>query len=573
MSKWVSNIFASLLLAPASRAPASRAPPRAQAAPVVLDDGSDQDDQDATPDRAEDASSTSDSDSDSDSDELATDEELLALLNSHIPPADLTARILGLAAAQLRNHPAGATNFLPFWSDVMRHVPSNGADSTSEEVWVAREKILSALLARRQECHGSGGTVETAVHTTEDGVVMPALDPSVTRIKKEESVEPELQHHSSVSPSSDADDDDDSATPPHPDGPSAVQQTFLHHLGPSAEYKPRRLMGSYNADIEPGYDTELLPPCPSLEFERARAEVERPRGETEDFSLQMILPPSYIAAHGPAGLPLAAVFVPTADTISCGVVETPSPPNLALKLGPDDEMKEEQKPVTRHISATCVPQVEMSDALVALGARFSARACPPRHCPLELDVRDESALVSTERKPTNIDDVWRSDGLNRAGLGSSAHQNSRRRMLEAVGNAVKEAESTERLRPGTPFTLQVAYTPEVSTYGAGVLFVPDDPSVAPAGTEPSRMSLGDSRLSHVRVTPISREMQGDWEMLRNHKRKRVAEAGVGQSASKRICGLNGRDTIIRHSLLDMQADDTWVGHHRRLAPTVKMETV
>ncbi|KAJ7720018.1 hypothetical protein B0H16DRAFT_1700050 [Mycena metata] len=537
MSKWVSNIFASLLLAPASRAP-----PRAQAAPVLLDD--------------EDASSASDINSDS-GDQLATDEELLGLLNNHILPADLTARILALAAAQLRAHPAGATNFLPFWSDVMRHVPSNGAESTPQEVWAAREKILSALLARRQECHGSGGTAETAVYTTEDGAVIPALDPSAIRIKKEESVEPQFQHYSSASPSPDADQDDDSATPPpqpHP-GPSALQQTFLHHLSPSADYQPRRLMGSYNAEIEPGYDKELLPPYPSLEFERARAEVERPRAATEDFSLQMILPPSYTAVHGPAGLPLAVVFIPATDTISCGVVETPS----------DAEMEDEQKPITRHIPATCVPQAEMSDTLLALGARFSARACPPRHRPLELDVRDESALVSTERKPSNIDDIWRPNALSRAALGSSAHENSRRRMLAAVGDALKEVESTERLRPGTPFTLQVAYTPEVSTSGVGVLFVPDDPSVAPAGTERSRMPLSDSRLSHVRVTSIGREMEGDWEVLRNHKRKRVAEAAVDQSVSKRICGLKGRDTIIRHSLLDMQADDTWVGHHRRLA--------
>jgi hypothetical protein len=48
----------------------------------------------------------------------------------------------------------------------------------------------------------------------------------------------------------------------------------------------------------------------------------------------------------------------------------------------------------------------------------------------------------------------------------------------------------------------------------------------------------------------------------------MAEQGAneGESVLKRICGLEGRDTITRHTLLDMKADDTWVGTSRRFSP-------
>jgi hypothetical protein len=56
------------------------------------------------------------------------------------------------------------------------------------------------------------------------------------------------------------------------------------------------------------------------------------------------------------------------------------------------------------------------------------------------------------------------------------------------------------------------------------------------------------------------EVDGKWEILGRHKRRWVADDGAaeGQSTLKRICGMKGRDTITRHSLLDMEVDNTWL---------------
>jgi hypothetical protein len=283
---------------------------------------------------------------------------------------------------------------------------------------------------------------------------------------------------------------------------------------------------------------------------RLRAQLEQPRGEDEEFSLQMILPPVHQTTAGSHLLPLAAVFVPADANLDCAMLKTQEP-----------------GVIPKHILATRVPQDEMSASLAALGKDFDARACPPPCEPLTVDVRDETELHSTERNLDNIDDVFRAELHLLADYGGTAHNNSRRRMLDAVEDAVKEVDSTELLMAGTPFSLNAVVTPDVLSNQAGVIFIPDDPSISPRGTDLAGL-IHDSETSSLVIREYPRKNLGEFETMGRYKRKRMAEQGAneGESVLKRICGLEGRDTITRHTLLDMKADDTWVGSSRRFSP-------
>lgn len=332
---------------------------------------------------------------------------------------------------------------------------------------------------------------------------------------------------------------------------AAQRRAFLDQLAPSADYQPRQYIGAYKGDT--------LPPKLDPELERVRAEVEQPRSEEEAFSLQMIIPDFRSAKHwSHLTLPLAAFFVPADQDLPCGVVESPAPRAELLEA-------------TQHIAATLVPQEEMFASLTALNQRFDERRCQKCYDPVLVDVRDESELVSVERNPDNIDDNWVPNRTHFGWYGCPAHKVSNERMLGVVGDAVREVDSKERLRPGIPFYLNVVATPEVLSCEGVVIFVPDDPSIPARGTQTHPL-VHTSKPMHLSIKEYSREVRrewapewdpevdGKWEILGRHKRRWVADDGAaeGQSTLKRICGMKGRDTITRHSLLDMEVDNTWL---------------
>jgi hypothetical protein len=189
MSNWVSNLFTSLL-DPASlrRNTEERQTPE----PNIPgdNDGADDDDDD-TSDRfsvepsinvSESASAENtefpndEEDWDDDDDTpaplaLATahvptqvrfsDQYILALFRERLPSERLLIELLKLMSRQIRvSQNPSSDEFESLWLDVLSNVPPTGSFSTPEQVWVARDNILSALLARRQEVHGSGGTPE-----------------------------------------------------------------------------------------------------------------------------------------------------------------------------------------------------------------------------------------------------------------------------------------------------------------------------------------------------------------------------------------------------------------------------
>ncbi|KAJ7898675.1 hypothetical protein B0H14DRAFT_3124394 [Mycena olivaceomarginata] len=325
-------------------------------------------------------------------------------------------------------------------------------------------------------------------------------------------------------------DNSPSTEPPHPsnDGEEVPvvktesdsqalprERIFLDQLAPTAEYKPRQFAGAYEANT--------LPSKPQPRMTRLRAQLEQPRGEDEEFSLQMILPPAHQTTAGSHLLPLAAVFVPADANLDCAMLKT-----------------QESSVIPKHILATRVPQDEMSASLAALGKDFDARACPPHREPLTVDVRDEMELHSTERNPDNIDDVFRAELHLLADYGGTAHNNSRRRMLDAVEDAVKEVDSTELLMAGTPFSLNAVVTPDVLSNQAGVIFIPDDPSISPRGTDLAGL-IHDSETSSLVIREYPRKNLGEFETMGRYKRKRMAEQGAdeGESVLKRVCGLEG----------------------------------
>ncbi|KAJ7134115.1 hypothetical protein C8R46DRAFT_1362286 [Mycena filopes] len=518
-----------------------------------------------TPPSALDDTSNEDGDnaSDSDDSEVVGDNELLHILSEQIPHADLQRRIINLAAGMLRQQNYGG-ELSVFWRDVLRHVPADGPDATSEEIWLSRETILAALLARRQKKHGSGGTVATAVHTTAPGVVLPAITikaptppPAPAAAARAPSPSPPPEEH---------------AGRILPANASALKRAFLHHLAPSTTYRPRPLCGSYNVDPDAAvYDERekckpaLLPPVPAPEVAR-ELETHRPLRAGE-FALRMILPEAYHTTSLAARPPVAAIFVPKPDDIACGMVETPVAVKEEFRF-----FQPEVKPVvgTQHIRATLIPQADMSPALLALGARLAAYKKPwgaalPQACPVH--VASTSPLPSTPDRPLeSVDDIWKPSPLINAG----SRARTRERLHGAVLGAVSEVTHARLLRPGEKWRLKVAYAPEVESAGVSVLFVPDDRQVKAGRTDDVGIPLHDSQVSKINVRELERTIRDGYEVLGGHKRKRAEWAGEeegqgrGKKAKREGLGKGGREWVVQHSFFDMAEDDVWVGQYRRL---------
>ncbi|KAJ7134104.1 hypothetical protein C8R46DRAFT_1201639 [Mycena filopes] len=570
-----------------------------------------------TPPSAPDDTSNDDeaNSSDSDDSEVVADDELLALLREHMPHADVGRRIINLAAGMLRQRNWGG-ELSEFWRDVLRHVPADGIDATSEEVWLSREIILAALLARRQKEHGSGGTAATAVHTTGRGVVLPGIT------IKEPTPPPApaaAVRTPSPLPAPAAAARTPSPTPPPeehdgcilPGNASALKRSFLHHLAPSNTYNPRPLCGSYNVDWYDGArdagQPALLPPIPHPEAARA-LETHRPLGAGE-FAMRMILPEAYQKTSLAAHFPVAAIFVPKADDIACGMVETP------VIVKPEVKLEDDVKPVvgTQHIRATLIPQTDMSPALLSLGARIAAYKKPPgtlpKACPVH--VASSSPLPSTPEGPLeSLDNIWEPSPMYNAPSAARVHE----RLHRAVLGAVHEVKHARLLRPGEEWSMKVAYVPEVHSTGVSVLFVPDDRTVKAGRTDDVRtLMLHDSQVTKMGVREVERTLKDGYEVLGGHKRKRAGWGGeeeetrrkkskwvtkmgvrevertlkdgyevLGGHKRKRAgwggeeeetrrkkskwegLGKGGREWVVQHSLFDMAKDDVWVGQYRRL---------
>ncbi|KAJ7666898.1 hypothetical protein DFH06DRAFT_1184997 [Mycena polygramma] len=243
-----------------------------------------------------------------------------------------------------------------------------------------------------------------------------------------------------------------------------------------------------------------------------------------------------------------AIFVPADEDLPGGVVETPDPEFTSNEWSTRNAKR-------TLVVATSVPQEEITHHLTAF---FDRDRDPYR--PLEVEVREETVLHSTERTPENIDDIW--DPARHCGeeYGGSSHEASIKRTHRAVNEAVEEADSPTLLGAGTPFTLKVSSLSEAHPCGA-VLFVPDDPTIPALGTDKNAI-LHDARAVPLTIRKYKRELcvlPGQEEVLGRHKRKWESEgAEDDQRALKKICGVQGRDTITRHSLLDMEVDNIWV---------------
>ncbi|KAF8169271.1 hypothetical protein K438DRAFT_237348 [Mycena galopus ATCC 62051] len=434
MSKWVSKLFTNLLVDPSSLRPTVE-----QHTPEP-NDPSDNDDNDSSSDRssAKPSSSGSEVANDAGTPEPAagpaTDADLIAILRNHTPSERILLELLQLITRRVHSHGNVANaDFVSLWTDVLLHFPANGSYSTAAEISVARENILSALLIRRQQEHGSGGTPETAVYTTAAGVVMPCLDVChPVRIKREES-DPLPRHDTSVDFGADArlateDNRANSvASLPEP-APLPLQRHDAFVLG-RPDSPPRRHSPSPSPTASPG-----PPPCPLQRHDafvfgppdsppRRKSPSSSPTASPEppqfdndaddeevkpsvkiEYNEENLSPQHQDATAGAAAfhaqlepsaeykprstsLPLAAAFVPADEDLACAMVETPEPPNV----------------VPLHISATCLVQEEMPASLVVLGEGSDARASSPRDAPLAVEVRDEAALQSTERTPTHTD--------------------------------------------------------------------------------------------------------------------------------------------------------------------------
>ncbi|KAJ6516789.1 hypothetical protein C8R47DRAFT_1088339 [Mycena vitilis] len=320
---------------------------------------------------------------------------------------------------------------------------------------------------------------------------------------------------------------------------SAKRRALRLQLAPGRYYRPRPSIGAYENDSLPDpLDPELI---------RDRARLEQPRGRTE-FSLQMLtaeFDPRVVPGKNPPRI--LGIFVPADEALAGGVVETPDPEFTSNEWS---TMNAKRKLVV----ATSVPQEEITHHLTAF---FDRDRDPYR--PLEVEVREETVLHSTERTAENIDDIW--DPVRHYGedYGGPSHEASIERAHRAVTEAVEDADSPTLLGSGTPFTIKVSSLPEARPGGA-VLFVPDDPTIPALGTDKNTV------LDNARAVPLAirkyqrelRELPGQEEVLGRHKRKWESEgAEDDQRALKKICGVQGRDTITRHMLLDMEVDNIW----------------
>ncbi|KAJ7487365.1 hypothetical protein B0H11DRAFT_2015348 [Mycena galericulata] len=386
-----------------------------------------------------------------------------------------------------------------FWFDVIRHLPANGADSTREEIWVAREKILASLLKSRQVVDGSAGPL-TPVRlslSTSNPEVTPGLNPA--------SVPPIKTRASQL------------ATTPPP----------IYAAGPAHQTVPRTFQPRAS---------KVLPSLSAAKVEQARAEFEEPRGEKQPFSMQMILPPFYCEPDegvevGEDGIPqirydFKAIFVPDDKALQCAVVTAP------------------EAPESRNIHATPTPHYAIRKTL----ARMEQRIDVGDSAPLEVDVQEEGVLVSVERHPDNIEDNWNGRILGNGPRAEGAHALARERDLEAISLAIDRVNAPDRLPPGVPYGLQAVFMPEAES-DAAVLFVPDDPHIP--GCETATWHLPGKKAQPIPVVEFERKVvDGEWEQLGRYKRKWMPadeEDGAGSPAKRRRP--MGRDTVTRHLVL------------------------
>ncbi|KAJ7229663.1 hypothetical protein B0H12DRAFT_223066 [Mycena haematopus] len=463
MSKWVSKLFTNLLVDPASLRPS------AEQGPPERNDSNDNDNDDAASDRssAEPSSGGSESANDAEAPAPATNDDLLELLRNRIPSERFLIQLLMVATRRLRidmSRSGDDTEFGLLWSDVVGHFPANGSDSTADEIRVAREKILSALLTRRQQEHGSGGTPQTAVYATAAGVVLPPIDLSSGSAHAEGSgsrrstdgVKIQCENLSETDPSR-------RNAASHP----ALQRQNAFVLPSRPSLSPTAPQNSYehlseadrrsaaNRPSDPEANT-VLPPLPYQPFVRTY----RNRFPSPTASLYGSPPPV-------CGLRRQNAFIITVDESSCNISKTSEPP----KPYPfDDSDLEEEKPSVK-------TEADADD----------------------LPLRWQDAVEDT--KPTSI--------------------KSERSPSLPLAAAFARAGSDDASIPARGADL------------AGLAH----------GAMPTAMPTGPA----VRESP--REIGGDQQVLRLHKRKRAVDEGTeeGESTVKRICGSAGRDTITRHT--------------------------
>ncbi|KAJ7122648.1 hypothetical protein C8R43DRAFT_1136064 [Mycena crocata] len=350
-----------------------------------------------------------------------------------------------------------------------------------------------------------------------------------------------------------------------PQFPSTVSRQ-APAAGRSSKLAPRRPPGAY---------PELtLPPAVTP----AQIELEQPRRKNEEFSLQMIIPAGYCATAHDTRMPLAAVFVPKQADIACALVETPPgvPPQTSAPDEPTDsplttvareKSPSREKSSSRHIPSTRLSHRDMDEEFISLRERLVG----PELGPQELDIREEVELVSIERTPANVDDIWKREqhycGPPERWRIQAAQAAARRMHVDAVGEAMKNLDENEPLEPGTPFTMKVVQMPEVTDREAAVLFVPDDPRIPGLQTWHQGSLLHTTeRPQVVRTSQFMREVDADgkWELLGRHKRRRVVDDYLevdGERVPKKSRG-EGHDTITHHSLLNTW-DDPWVEKHSK----------
>ncbi|KAK7017654.1 hypothetical protein R3P38DRAFT_2984582 [Favolaschia claudopus] len=541
------------------------------------------------------------------------------------------------------------------WLDLLNHFPSDNDLSTREAVWETREKVLAALLKRRQEEYGSGGTAKTAVHVSTSGVVLPALGAPIPKAPKAGgtthrpsqsqstprrprapppiSEELVLQHtrpiqrqdaftSTSIPPggkrnpaSASASSSQNLLIPPSPPRPFPPRPThddttspFLDQLRPTSEYTQR--------ETDASYSKESVPALPAPRVQRMRAAMEKPLASGEVFSLQMMV----MADSGRAStvdanavVPIAAIFVPSEERVECGLVRSVEDAKSKLKS------KSTTNEHGTHLTATSIPRAAMSAALTALDTEFTVLSSPssPRNntAPIpEIHVHSETALHITERSPANIDEVF--VAAHHIILdGADAHMRavSFARMCDLVGEGVRDVgegvlliegdeqhtqNNTHTHNEGPAFSLEVVLAPDThSPRDVMVLFVPDDKRINAKATDTGFGLVHDSRPTKMVVREFAQKVEGGSEVFGRTKRKRTGAGhcsngdagGYGKAKGysngkgkgkareldedeeeierklKRICGLEGRDTVVRHSKLDMQRDDIWVGVDRRLS--------
>ncbi|KAK7018380.1 hypothetical protein R3P38DRAFT_2784206 [Favolaschia claudopus] len=586
---------------------------------------------------------------------IESEADLIKIIRAYNPTSVFLLHLLQFAvecvdSRSSTNSPASesADAEVNLWLDLLDHFPKDNDLSTREAVWETREKVLAALLKRRQEEYGSGGTAKTAVHVSTSGVVLPALGAPISKPPKaggtthrpsqsqsaprrprapppisEELVlhhtRPVHRHDALTSTSTppggklnsapaSASSSQNLLIPPPPPRPFPPRPThddatspFLDQLRPTSEYTPR--------ETDASYSKESVPALPAPRVQRMRAAMEKPLANGEMFSLQMMVMADSgraSAVDANAVAPVAAVFVPSEERVECGLVRNVEDAKSKSKSTTNDH--------GTHLSATSIPRADMSAALTALDAQFTALSSPSSSSrnntnPIpEIHVHSETALHITERSPANIDEVFvAAHHIILDGAEAQMRAVSFARMCDVVGEGVRDVgrgvllledddqhtqNNTHTHNEAPAFSLDVVLAPDTpSPRDAMVLFVPDDKRINAKGTDTGFGLVHDSRPTKMVVREYAQRVEGSSEVFGGTKRKRTGAGGCSNGDAggygkgkgkgkarepeedeeeierklKRICGLEGRDTVVRHTKLDMQGDDIWVGVDRRLS--------